>query len=193
MHDCPGCRVPLHGYEDVCPSCGTKQPVRRGSNQFSSSFRPQQPGINWMPFVITFLVTVIVIGLAMSSSWIGKLATEGPPKEDPMAKVTYTDARNIVEQELSSGLAAAGASCKFTWNDPATGDATPADKTLDKPLNLTVDTDLADGNARKPIVEKIQDYLDKGKIPTLTINDSKTRQHWTYNMSAPVAAPNSEE
>lgn len=189
MHDCPGCRVPLHGYEEVCPSCGTKQVRRRGSKQFSS-FKPDVPGINWMPFVLTFLVVGIVVVVAMSTSWIGKLATEGPPKSDPMEKMTFTEARAIIEQELTNGLTAAGASCKLSWADA--NDGSPGDKNLDKALNLTVDTALPDPNARKPIIDKVKDYMEKAKIPTLTMNDTKTHAHWTYNMIAPIAPPQEE-
>ncbi len=185
MHDCPSCRVPLHGYEEVCPSCGTRQAVRRkGPGQFSS-FRPEQPGINWMPFVLCFLVVGIVIILAMSTSWIGKLATEGPPKEDPIEKLSYIDARNIIEQELTNGLQAVGAQAKLTWADA--NDGSPGDKSMDKPINLTVDTSLADPNSRKPIIDRVKDYMEKGKIPTLTMNDARTHAHWTYNMVAPLS------
>jgi len=191
MHDCPGCRVPLHGYEEVCPSCGTRQAVRRGSNKFSS-FRPEQPGINWMPFVLTFLVVGIVVVLAMSSSWIGKLITQGPPPTDPMEKMTYMEARAIIEQELTTGLSSVGAtSTKLSWADA--NDGSPADKNLDKAINLTVDTNLPDANSRKPIIDKVKDYLEKAKIPTLTMNDSRTHAHWTYNMVAPISPTNQEE
>lgn len=189
MHDCPGCRVPLHGYEEVCPSCGMRQAVRRGSR--FSSFKPEQPGINWIPIVLTFLVIGIVLVLAMSTSWMGKLVTEGPPKEDPMEKMTYLEARGIVEQELTNGFSALGANAKLTWNDANEGTPVP-DKTVDKPLNLTVDLQLADPNSRKPIVDKVKDYMEKAKIPTLTINDTKAHAHWTYNMVAPVSLPNPE-
>lgn len=198
MHDCPSCRVPLHGYEEVCPSCGTRQAVRRGgggSKQFSS-FKSEQPGINWMPFVIVFFVVIGLAVWAASGSWIGRVVREGKPAEDPMEKLTYTDARNFIESELNSGLSAAGATnTKITWADPAAAEGTPGtpgDKTMDKPLNITVDTTLPDPNARKPIIEKIKDYMEKGKIPSITMNDSATHAHWTYNMT-PSAAPPSDE
>lgn len=190
MHDCPSCRVPLHGYEEVCPSCGARQVVRRGSNQFSG-FRPEQPGINWMPFVLTFLGVGIVVILAMSSSWIGKLATEGPPKEDPMAKMTYMEARNIIEQELTNGLASVGAKAKLSWTDANEGKE--IDKNLDKSINLTVDTSLDDPNARKPIIEKVKDYMEKAKIPSLTMNDSRSHAHWTYNMTPAAVQPDPDQ
>jgi hypothetical protein len=190
MHDCPGCRVPLHGYEEVCPSCGTRQVVRRGSNQFSN-FKPEKPSINLIPFVLVFLVLGVVGIFAASSSWIGKLATEGPPKEDPMAKMTYLEARGIIQNELNTGLSSLGATAKLTWQDAA--DSSPTDMNADKNVTLTVDTALADPNARKPIIDKVKDYMEKAKVMTLTMNDSKNRAHWTYNMVAPVGGGPSEE
>lgn len=189
MHDCPGCRVPLHGYEEVCPSCGMRQ-VRR-SKQFSS-FKPEVPGINWMPFVLTFFIIGIVVVVGMSTSWIGELATKGPPKEDPMAKMTTMEARGLVEQELTSGLQSAGATAKLSWAD---SEGKPVDKNMDQSVTLTVDTTLADPNARKPIMEKVSTYLEKAKISTVTMNDSKTHAHWTYNMVPAVGAssPDSEQ
>ena len=185
MHDCPGCRVPLHGYEEVCPSCGMRQVVRKG-RQFSS-YRPEQPGINWIPIVVTLLVVGIVILLAVPSSWIGHLVKEGPPKEDPLDKMTFVEARNIVETELTSGLTAAGGSPKLTWGDA--GAAKAPDKSTDQPLSLNVDVSLADPNARKPIMDKVKDYLEKARIPTVTINDAKTHAHWTYNMTPAAVRP----
>lgn len=145
-----------------------------------------------MPFVLGFLVVGIVVILAGSSSWIGKLATEGPPKVDPMEKMTYTEARTIVETELNSGLAACGATnTKLSWADPNT--SAPGDKNTDTPLALTVDTTLPNTEARKPIIDKVKDYMEKGKIPTLTMNDSASHAHWTYNMVAPLQSTNADE
>lgn len=189
MHDCPSCRVPLHGYEEVCPSCGAKQVVRRRAQ--TSSFRPETPGINWTPFVVCFVVLIIIGALAASSSWIGKVMTAGPPVVDPMEKMTYLEARGVIENELNTGLSALGATAKLTWQDAA--DSSPADKNADKNLTLTVDTALADPNSRKPIIDKVKDYMEKAKVVTLTMNDSKARAHWTYNMVAPISGTPSEE
>jgi len=139
-----------------------------------------------MPFVLTFIVVGVVIAFAMSSSWVGKIVREGKPAEDPMEKMTYTEARNTIEQELTTGLTAVGANPKITWMDTAT--EKPVDKNADQPVNLNVDVSLADSNARKPIVDKVKDFMEKAKIPTLTMNDAKTHAHWTYNMT-PGAAP----
>jgi hypothetical protein len=192
MHDCPGCRVPLHGYEEVCPSCGMKQVVRKRKQV--SSFNPVIPGINWMPIVLSIVGVFIVLLLALPTSWIGRLAKEGAPQADPLEKMTYQEARNIVEQELMNGLAAVGGSPKLTWGDlaaaanPAPG-ASPPDKTLDMPLNLTVEVTLADPNTRKPVMDKVKDYLEKARIPTVTMVDSKSHARWTYNMVPAAVRP----
>lgn len=192
MHDCPACRVPLHGYEEVCPSCGTRQMVRRGggSNRFSN-FKAQQPGINWIPFVLVFLGVGVVILLALPGSWIGKLVTEGPPKEDPMAKVTYLDARNFLETEITKGLTNVGATGKFTWQDPNAG--TPVDKSADVPVTLQIATSLPDPNMRKGIIDPVKEYMEKAKVPTLTMTDARSHATWTYNVQAAVQAPEAEE
>ncbi len=187
MHDCPACRVPLHGYEEVCPSCGTKQFARKGGSNRFDSFKPPEPGINWMPFVLVFIVAIGVLAFAMSGSWIGKLMTSGPPPEDPMDKLTVVDARNFIETELTKGLTNAGGTGKITWTDLAEGKE--VDKNVDAPAQLTVAATLPDKNLRTAIIDPIKPYLEKAKIPTFTMTDSKSHATWTYNVSAPVARP----
>ena len=191
MHDCPACRVPLHGYEEECPSCGTRQQVRRtsSSKQFGS-LKTAQPGINWTPFVLVFLGVGVVILLALPGSWIGKLLTEGTPKEDPMAKVTYLDARNFIETEITKGLTNAGAKGTFKWQDPSAG--ADVDKSADVPVNLTVATSLPDPNSRRAIIDPIKDYMEKAKVPTLTMTDSRSHATWTYNVQAAAVPAESE-
>lgn len=166
--------------------------VRRGggSNRFSN-FKAQQPGINWIPFVLVFLGVGVVILLALPGSWIGKLVTEGPPKEDPMAKVTYLDARNFLETEITKGLTNVGATGKFTWQDPNAG--TPVDKSADVPVTLQIATSLPDPNMRKGIIDPVKEYMEKAKVPTLTMTDARSHATWTYNVQAAVQAPEAEE
>lgn len=185
MHDCPNCRVPLHGYEEVCPSCGARQVVTKRRRY--SSFNPDIPKVNWMPIVLVIAGVAVFLLLSLPTSWIGKLAREGAPKADPLEKMTYIEARNMVEQELTTGLTAVGSPPKLTWANLA--DGKPSEKTVDQPMNLTVDVKLSDPNSRKPVIDKVKDYLEKAKIPTLTMNDSATHAHWTYNMSAPLSQP----
>lgn len=187
MHDCPACRVPLHGYEDVCPSCGTKQFARKGGSSRFDSFKPPEPGINWMPFVLVAIVAIGVLAFAMSGSWIGKLMTSGPPPVDPIEKLTTAEARNIVETELNKAITSAGATGTLKWTDLAGGE--PVSKDVDAPAQLVVDVELPDKNMRTAIVDPVKPYLDKAKIPTLQMNDAKSHAHWTYNVTPPAVQP----
>jgi hypothetical protein len=190
MHDCPACRVPLHGYEDVCPSCGTKQFARKGGSGRFDSFKPPEPGINWMPFILVFIVAVGVLAFALSGSWVGTLMTKGPPPEDPMDKMTVVEARTIIETELTKGLANAGGTGTLNWTDTAQGQ--PADKNVDAPVQLTIDATLPDKNLRTGIIDPIKPYMEKAKIPTLIMTDKTSHATWTYNVTPP-AVQNPEE
>lgn len=194
MHDCPACRVPLHGYEEVCPSCGTRQLARKGSGGGGGgrfgSYKPQEPGINWLPFILVFVLVIGVVGFGMSSSWIGKLMTQGPPPEDPMDKITYLDARNFIETEVTKQLTNVGGTGKFNWTDSSTGQ--PADKNVDAPIQLTIDATLPDKNLRTGIIDPIKPYMEKAKIPTLIMTDTKSHATWTYNLQPPVVRPEEE-
>ncbi|HEY9776701.1 MAG TPA: hypothetical protein V6C81_23260 [Planktothrix sp.] len=185
MHDCPTCKVPLHGHEEVCPSCGTKQYVRP---EYRRANLPPQPGVNPLPIVVAVLVVGVVLVLASSSSWIGQLMTRGPVQEDPMAKVTPAQARATIEDQITKGLAAAGA--KGTIKYTAGG----AESTRDAqgPVEMAVDMKgLKDPNQRHNIFDPIKDYLAPGKITSLTINDveGKTTRTWTYS---PAPAPSQD-
>jgi hypothetical protein len=184
MHDCPGCGVPLHGYEENCPSCGTRQVVRR---QFGSAPVQKAPGVNMMPFIILFVLLLIGGFAAAQMTWIGQVM-KGPPPEDPMAKVTYMEARNIIETKLNEGLAAVGATGTFEWKN---GEQ-PGDKNAPNPVSLTVKTKLTDAQQHKAIVEPVKEYMEKANIPTLTMIDEKAHATWTYTMT-PAAAPASAE
>lgn len=192
MHDCPACRVPLHGYEEVCPSCGTRQYVQKRGKGFGSSFRPEQPGVNWTPFIITFIVIGAVLLFGFFSSPLGKVLTQGPPPEDPMAKLSYIDARNIIEAEIAKGLSNNGAEGKFSWVDMTTN--APVDKSVDQNIQLTVDTSLPSPDLRRSIIDPIKDYMEKGKVMTLIMNDAKTHATWTYNVTPaqPIGDPENQ-
>lgn len=181
MHDCPTCQVPLHGYEEVCPSCGTKQYVRpefRGGSQL-----PKAPGVNPMPFIVAAVGFVLVFFIVAQNSWIGQLMHRGPVQEDPMDKLTYLDARNAIEQGVNQGLSAVGATAKFDYK--AGGEA--ATKDVQKPVELTIDTELKDPNQHRSIIDPIKQYMEKAQVTTLTMNDSKSHATWTYNLG-PAAA-----
>jgi len=187
MYDCPVCRVPLHGHEEVCPSCGTRQQVRQSSGGYGSKV-PPAPGVNWMPFVITIVVIGVGLFIMAQFTWIGQLLREGPRQEDPMEKMTYIQARQIIESELSKNLGAVGASGKFEWKSGEN----PVDKNLDQNVELSVETELQDPNQRRNIVDPVKPYLEKAKITTLTMKDKKSKATWTYQVQA-GAAPSAPE
>ncbi len=186
MYDCPVCRVPLHGHEEVCPSCGTRQQVRRTFSSYGTKV-PKAPGVNWMPFIITFVVIGIGLVILAQSTWIGQLLREGPRQEDPMEKMTYQEARQIIESEISKNLAAVGATGKLEWKSGEN----PVDKNADQNVELAVETELQDPQQRRNVIDPIKPYLEKAKIMTLTMNDKKSKATWTYQVqpSAPAASP----
>jgi hypothetical protein len=187
MHDCPTCQVPLHGHEEVCPACGTKQYVRKQYRDFSKL--PQEPGVNVIPFVVAVLIVGIIGIIAVQNSWIGQLVNKAPEKEDPLAKMTVMDARQIIETKISEGLTQAGAKGKFTW----TTSGAPATKAAPQPVDLTIDTALSDPNQRRAILDPVKEYMEKARIPTLTMNDSKSHATWTYSVSIAPTTPNENQ
>ena len=188
MHDCPACRVPLHGYEEVCPSCGTRQVVRRSKGP---TFRPAEQGINWIPILLGLIVVVVVIVSAIPGSWLGQLMNKKPEPEDPIAKLTYIEARNILESELNKNLQAVGATAKLEWKKP--GGTEPSDKMANEAVELVVDTSLQDKNQRTGIIDPIKPYMEKAQVMTLTMNDKRSHATWTYTVQPAPSAPEPEE
>jgi hypothetical protein len=183
MHDCPTCGVPLHGHEEVCPSCGARQHVRRGAYHLEPV--QKAPGVNMMPVIVIAVVTIGALVFFAQSNWIGELMRHGPTPEDPMEKITYAQARDIIEQKLNEGLTAVGATGKFEWKS---GDA-PADKAVDQQIQLNIETTLSDPNQRKAIIDPVKEDMEKAKINTLTMNDTKSHATWTYSVQPASEAP----
>lgn len=186
MRDCPACRVPLHGYEEVCPSCGTKQQPTKsagGSRQiYGTGFKPEEPRVNWIPFILVFIALGGMLIAAMNSTWIGTLMRGGGPV-DPMAKVTYLDARNFIDQTLNQKLAEVGATnSKLTWKTQ-TGTGAPEERMIDTPVELAIETTLPSADSRKAVIDPVKDYMEKARLVTLTMKDSKSKATWTYNMT----------
>jgi len=194
MHKCPTCKVPLHGWEENCPSCGTKQVVRDSKRSYGSQ---QTPGVNPLPFVVGILIAGAALVFAMNSSWIGEVMRRGPEPQDPLGGVSQMQARQVIQQRITEGLTAVGAKGKFSW----TVAGQPGDMNSPSPIELTVDTSLADKNARHQIINPIKEYMERAKVPTLTMNDAKSHSTWTYTCSLPApsaddnvdAAPQAEE
>jgi hypothetical protein len=196
MRDCPACRVPLHGYEEVCPSCGTKQlpPAGGGGSRvpYGASWKPEEPRVNMVPFVIVFVGVAIFLVIAMQGTWIGGLMRREKQAPDPLEKMTYTEARSNIDSEITKGLAAVGAkNTKITWHTPSSAPQTTGqtdDRAVDAPIELTIDTTLPSADLRKQIIDPIKPYMEKAKVFTLNMNDSRSHAHWTYTLT-PGAAP----
>jgi len=186
MHDCPVCKVPLHGYEPTCPSCGAQQKVTKGySRMFGDDMK--KPATNPMPFVIAFVVVIGLFAVIAQSSWVGQLLTKGPTKQDPLAKMTYQEARTLIDTKLNEGFTTAAAKGTVKWQQ----DGKDVDKLAAGPVQVTVDAALNDPEQHKAIVDPIKDYMDKAQITSLIFNDTKdpkTHRNWTYSVSAAPAA-----
>ncbi len=185
MHKCPTCKVPLHGWEENCPSCGTKQVVRDSKRSYGGG--QQAPGVNPLPFVAGILIAGAALVFALNGSWIGQVMRRGPEPQDPLGGVNQVQARQLIEQRITEGLTAVGAKGKFSWS--VSGQ--PGDINSPSPIELTVDTSLADKNARHQIINPIKDYMERAKIPTLTMNDAKSHSTWTYTCILP--SPSQED
>ncbi|MGD9684744.1 MAG: hypothetical protein AB7W16_26565 [Candidatus Obscuribacterales bacterium] len=182
MHDCPTCRVPLHGHEEVCPSCGTRQRVRRSTSSLLSS-TPQKPPVNLVPFVIVFFVLGIGTFMLAQGSWVGQIMSRGPVQEDPLDKLSAVEIRQMLYSKIEEGIAAAGATATYTWATPA-GEET--DINAQGPVHLTINTELSDPNLRRGIIDPVKELMHKAQIPTLVMNDSRSKATWTYQVNVPA-------
>lgn len=196
MRDCPACRVPLHGYEEVCPSCGTKQyPSKSSRGPYGTGFKPEEPKVNWTPFILVFVGVAIFLVVAMQGTWIGQMMRgEHKTPEDPIAQMSTFDARTMVETELNKNLDAVGAkNTKMEWKAggaAAEGGAAPVDgRNIDGPVEVAIHTTLPSKDVRKSVVDPIKPYMEKAKIHTLTMTDSASKATWTYNVQATTSVP----
>jgi len=176
MHDCPACQVPLHGHEQFCPSCGTKQPVRP---EYSSLFNKPKSPSNPLPMIIVLVLLGIVVIIAVQNSWIGQMITRGPVQTDPLQSLSPQAARQQLEDKITANLAAVGATGKFSW---MSGDK-PTDLNCPDVVNLTIDTDLKDAQMRRQVIDPVKQLMEPGKISTITMNDGRLHATWTYTMT----------
>jgi hypothetical protein len=189
MHDCPKCRVPLHGHERVCPSCGTPQKVTKSTSRLLAGDDIKKPATNPTPIIITLVAIGILFFVMGQTSWIGQLLTKGPTKADPLAKMTFQEARTTIDTTLNQGFTTAGVKGTVKWQR----EAKDVDKLSPGPVEVTVDAALNDPEQHKAIVDPIKDYMDKAQITSLVFNDTKnpkTQRNWTYRVSTP--APGAE-
>lgn len=178
MHDCPRCQVPLHGHEQFCPSCGTKQYVRPEFRSFltEGGERPFNP----LPWAIAVVVLGFGVMFAAQNSWIGQVMKRGPVQEDPLRTMPFQTARQNLEQQINANLAAVGAKAKITW---MSGEK-PVDINFPESVELSIDTSLSDPQQRRNVVDPVKQLMIPGKISTITMNDAKSHATWTYSMGA---------
>lgn len=189
MHDCPVCKVPLHGHEAVCPSCGTKQKARRSQSSLFGGDEVKKPPVNAMPFVVAALIFLALGAYLLKDSWIAQLMNRPPQQEDPMAKLTFLDARNLVESKITEGVTAVGGKTTFKWQRAGAD----VDKASEGPVEVAVEVNLKEAEQHKAIVDPVKDYFEKAQIKSLTMTDAKLHATWTYNLSTPAPAADSAD
>jgi len=148
---------------------------------------PPQPGVNPVPFVI-FAAIIAFIGLvAFQGSWMGQVLTHGAPPEDPLSKMAPIEARTRIENGVTEGLKAAGATGTFKY----TANGEPALKNSPGSVELNIDTALKDPNQRHTIFDPVKDYLAPARITSMTINSKVGRETrtWTYS---PTSLPSTD-
>lgn len=142
-----------------------------------------------MPFVVAVIGFAVVLVISLNSSWIGQVMRRGPEPEDPLGNVNYLQAREIIETRITEGLTAVNAKGKFSW----TQGGQPAEKSSPQPIELTIDTSLSDPNQRRQIIDPIKDYMERAKLPSLTMNDAKSHATWTYTVKLPASTDQSSD
>jgi hypothetical protein len=159
--------------------------VKLGSSKlFGSEQAAQKPTINLMPFVAAGVIALGVAGYLLKDSWIGQLMNRPPQVEDPIAKMTYLEARNLIETKLTEGVAATGGKTTMKWQRAGA----EVDKASEGPVEVEAQVELKDGNDRKAIIDPLKEYFDKAGITTLNVKDEKLHATWTYSVTK-AAAP----
>jgi len=143
-----------------------------------------------MPFVVAFFMLGIGGFVLAKSSWIGKVMDRGPVQEDPLAKISWLEARQMLYTRIDEGLKAVGSTGEYTWT--ANG-GQPGDINSQGPVELTINTELADPNSRRQIIDPHKDLMNKAQVPSLTMNDKKSNATWTYTVQAPAVQPNAQQ
>jgi hypothetical protein len=116
--------------------------------------------------------------------------TRGPVPEDPMAKLSSTDARKIIQDKLTQGLTQAGAKGNFSW----TNEGNPTDINCPKAVQLNVATRLPNPKIHDSIIDPVKDYMDKAQVTVIVMTDSSSHATWTYTLGVtPSPAEPGEE
>jgi hypothetical protein len=167
----------LHGHEQFCPACGTKQYVRPEYRSFlSQSERPFNP----LPFALATVLLAFVLIIAAQNSWIGQVMRRQPEVVDPMSTLTPQAARQMLEEKLVANLTSVGAKgSKLTW----TCGEKQVDRNCPQTVDLAIDTQLSDAQQRRLVVDPVKQLMDPGKISSITMNDSRSHATWTYSLA----------
>jgi hypothetical protein len=145
----------------------------------------KKPPVNIVPFVVVLFILGIAGFVLMKSSWIGKLMDRGPVQVDPMDKISWMEARQMLYTRIDEGLKGVGATGEYSW----TSAGQPADINTQGPVELTINTELADPNSRRQIIDPHKDLMNKAQVPSLVMNDKKSGATWTYSVQAPSVQP----
>jgi hypothetical protein len=183
MKDCPRCEAPLHDHEAICPRCGEKQYVKKGFG--GSSLVDDKSTMSPVPAII--VVTLIIVGViyAASQSWIGQMLTRGPVKADPMDSITPVVARQLIEEKATANLAAVNAKGTFDWKEG--GMKADRNSPILKSVTLDIETELKDPKGQHDsIVTPIKQYMERGFVSTITLNDTRAHATWTYSLAPPA-------
>jgi len=189
MKDCPRCEAPLHDHEAICPRCGEKQYVKKGSG--GSSLFENQSTMNPVPAIVVIVLILVGLGFAASQSWIGQIMTRGPVKGDPMDSITPVVARQLIEEKITANLSAVDAKGTFDWKDG--GLKADRNSPILKSVTLDVETQLKDPKGQhEAIVNPVKPLMERGNVTTITLNDTRAHATWTYSLAPPAPAATSD-
>jgi hypothetical protein len=160
--------------------------VTKSTSKLFGGDEIKKPPSSPLPWIITLVVVGGLVFLMAQTSWIGQLITKGPTKEDPLAKMTFQEARTLIDSKLNEGFTAAGVKGTVKWQR----EEKEVDKLTPGPIDVNVDAALESPDQHKAIVEPIKDYMPKAEIGQLVFNDTKnpkTKRNWTYRVSTEAA------
>ncbi len=176
MHDCPGCGVTLHGHESNCPSCGTRQPV----SPYLGAEVPPDPGIDMRPIYIASGVLAIGVYFLIQSTWVGELIRERLKRPSAEETMIYVDARKLMENKINQGIKDGGFKGYLTWKSGAG----KADINTSNSVDLAVEVNLKSPDQRQAIFDPVKQYMEKGKVSTMTVTAPWLHATWTYTVSS---------
>ncbi len=176
MHDCPRCKVPLHGYEKVCPACGTPQYVSSAYEYDDNTFA--RPKNNSLPIIV--VASLLLFGLCgyfvIQYTWVGQLIKGN--KDEPKV-LTTLESRNKIMETLDQDFKNINVQykCKCLSQDKE------VPLTTDQDINLSIEAKLANKSQKDGIVPSLKPFLQTAKISTIVIKDTKTQASWTYTIT----------